>query len=438
MNIMFWVLMILMLLLAIGLLVFPLLRVRHNTAIAYKESNLRINDEKVKELDIDLQEGRIDQDFYKLAREELDRELLIDIPLESQQTAAIHYTGTLKRHPAVALLISVFVPMLALLLYLELGMHSASDESFVAEQRQSQQQPQGQQPSVEEMTRKLEEKLEKEGGTVQEWAMLGRAHKHLGKYELAAKAFAVALEKDTGNAELMLESAEMIALNNNQTFNAEARDLVLKAYAIEPDNPNALWFAGVAEYQHGNYKQAIEHLATLLPLAAGEEDVMKSIVTIVTKSREQLIAAGEDVPELTELLDIKNMAGVTAQTDTQVAEVASGTILNIKVDISKEARERFKANDVIFVYAKAKQGPRMPLAAKRMTLADLPVEVVLDDSMAMVEGMNLSAFEQLEVSARVSTSGSAIAQSGDYIGRIDVDSKAANTSLGVIINTLVP
>jgi len=437
MNITFWLLMILMLLLAIGLLVYPLLRMRENTSIAYKDSNLRINDEKIKELDVDLQEGRIDHDSYKLAREELDRELLIDIPLENQQTAAQHYTGSVKRHPALALMIAVFVPMMALLLYLELGMHSASEESFIAEQSQPQSQEK-EMPSVEEMTRTLEAKIEKEGGTVQEWTMLGRAQKYLGKYELAAKAFAVALEKDSSNAKLMLESAEMIALTNKQTFIPEARDLVLKAYALEPGNPNALWFAGVAEYQHGNYRQAIEHLTTLLPLAAGEEDVMSSIISIVTKSREQLIAKGEEVPELSALLGIEAKAAAVVLPDDQTVMVASGTRLQVAVDISADVREKFTANDVIFVYAKAKQGPRMTLAAQRMTLAELPAEIILDDSMAMVEGMNLSAFEQLVVSARVTKSGSAIAQSGDYIGRIDVDSNTANAPLNIIIDTVVP
>lgn len=437
MNITFWLLMILLLLLAIGLLVYPLLRARENASIAYKESNLKINEEKIKELDVDLQEGRIDHDSYKLAREELDRELLIDIPLENQQTAAQHYTGTAKRHPALALMIAVFVPMMALLLYLELGMHSASEESFIAEQSQQRSQEK-EMPSVEEMTRTLEAKIEKEGGTVQEWTMLGRAQKHLGKYELAAKAFAVALEKDSANAQLMLESAEMIALTNKQTFIPEARDLVLKAYALEPDNPNALWFAGVAEYQHGNYRQAIDHLTTLLPLATGEEEVMSSIISIVTKSREQLIAKGEDVAELSALLGIEAKAAAVVRPDDQTVAVASGTRLQVAVDVRADVREKFAANDVIFVYAKAKQGPRMPLAAQRMTLAELPAEIILDDSMAMVEGMNLSAFEQLVVSARVSKSGSAIAQSGDYIGHIDVDSNTANAPLNIIIDTVVP
>ena len=432
MNITFWLLMILMLLLAIGLLVLPLLRTRQNASIAYKESNLKINEEKNKELELDLQEGRIDHDSYKLARDELDRELLVDIPAESQQTAALHYTARAKRHPALALIITVFVPMLSLLTYLELGMHSASEDSFIAEQQQSQKK---EMPSVDEMTQTLEAKLEKEGGSVQEWTMLARAQKYLGKYELAAKAFAVALETDTDDAQLMLENAEMLALNNNQRFNAEARTLVLRAYELQPDNPNALWFAGVAEYQHKNYRQAIKHLTTLQPLAAGETDVLKSIASIVTQSREQLIAAGEEVAELAELLAV---TGDSAETIAQTKTSVSSTSLNIKVDVSNEVRKRFKANDAIFVYAKAKQGPRMPLAAQRLTLAELPADIVLDDGMAMVDGMNLSAFEQLVISARVTTSGSAIAQSGDYIGRIEVDSQAINTSLKVIIDTMVP
>lgn len=91
---MFWAILIVMLLVAIGVLVYPLLKVRENDSLAYKDSNLKINDEKIKELDLDLKEGRIDQVFYKLARQELDKELLIDIPVENQQTAALHYTNT--------------------------------------------------------------------------------------------------------------------------------------------------------------------------------------------------------------------------------------------------------------------------------------------------------------------------------------------------------
>jgi cytochrome c-type biogenesis protein CcmH len=293
------------------------------------------------------------------------------------------------------------------------------------------------------MTRKLEAKIEKEGGTVQEWIMLGRSHKYLGNNQQAANAFAVALEQDTENAQLMLERAEVLALTNDRVFTEDARALVLKAYQLDPENPNALWFIGVAEFQQGNHRQAITHLGKLLPMAGGEEDVMKSIVTIVAQSRQALVDAGEDVPELEEMLGIEQMkadaqAAEAATTPVTAAASSTATALSVAVDVSDSVRAKFKESDVVFVYAKAKQGPRMPLAVARLTLAALPATVTLDDSMAMVEGMNLSAFEQLVVSARVTSTGSAIAQSGDYIGQLDVTDKSADVTLNIEIDTIVP
>ena len=461
MNITFWILMILMLLLAIGLLVYPILKVRQSSTIAYKDSNININDEKIKELDLDLEEGRIDQFFYKAAREELDRELLIDIPAESRETAAQHYAGAAKRQPTLALIITIFIPTLVLLLYLQLGMHSASDEGFIASQKRPQQSASiegstKQSASMEQLTQQLSARIEKDGGSTQDWMMLARAHKYLGQYGLAEKSFVVALQQDENNAQLMLELAEVMALSNNRQFSEASRELVLKAYALEPNNANVLWFSGVAEYQYGNYRQAIDRLTALLPMAGSEEDVVKSATAMIANSRQQLIAAGEEMPELEELLGVSTLAdaGMTkavpvvtsaAATQTSVAPAASATAttgsitsLSVTVNVSDEVRKKFNANDVIFVYAKAKQGPRMPLAAQRMTLAELPATVVLDDSMAMMEGMNLSAFEQLVVSARASKSGTAIAQSGDYIGSTDFENNKTQASINIVIDTAVP
>ena len=310
-------------------------------------------------------------------------------------------------------------------------MNSASDENFVA-----QQQPQstGQQPSIEEMTKRLEQKIEAEGGTVEEWAMLARARKFMGNYELASKAFAVALEKDSQNAQLMLERAEVMALANDRIFTDEAKAVVRKAYALEPDNANAQWFAGVVEYQSENYRNAIDILVKLVPVARDDKDVMNSIIGIIAKSREQLLAAGEEVAELDELL------GVHSTVDAQQAatQPPSMTTLNVRVGISDEIREKFAASDTVFIYAKASQGPRMPLAAQRLSVSQLPADIVLDDSMAMVEGMNLSSFDQLVVSARGSKSGTAIAQSGDYIGQVEVTDKSSQKALQIMIDTLVP
>ena len=203
---------------------------------------------------------------------------------------------------------------------------------------------------------------------------------------------------------------------------------------------NALWFVGVAEYQHGNYQQAIQHLIKMLPMANKEEDVMRSVIGVIADSREKLIATGKEMPELETLLGVEanSMPAAPGVIEDKASGEVAATSLEIKVDISQEARKKFAANDIVFVYAKAKQGPPMPLAAQRLTLADLPATVVLDDSMAMVEGMNLSAYSQLEVSARVTKSGAAIAQSGDYQGQVDVETKATAAVLDIIIDTVVP
>jgi cytochrome c-type biogenesis protein CcmH len=79
----------------------------------------------------------------------------------------------------------------------------------------------------------------------------------------------------------------------------------------------------------------------------------------------------------------------------------------------------------------------MPLAVQKISLAELPAIVLLDDSMAMMEGMNLSSFDSVIISARITKTGSAMAQAGDYIGEYRVDDVAQASQVDIEINTLV-
>jgi cytochrome c-type biogenesis protein CcmH len=428
MNMLFWVLLLLMLLVAVVILIYPLLRTKSTSAIAYKDSNLGLYDDKLAELEADLGEGRIDHEQYQLARQEIDRELLLDIPTESRETASIHYASEVKRQPGLALMISVFLPMVALLVYMKLGMHASTDmqqahtQTPVAQAQQS-----GQAGSLEDMTRSLAERLQQKGGSQEEWAMLGRAYKHLGQYMMSVKAFEQA-NKMAPNAQLMIEQTESMALGNNQRFTAEARALVMRALELEPDNLNVLWFAGVAEFQAGNYRSSIEHLSRLSDEAKKDAEVERSLRLYIDKARSQLIAAGEDIPTTDEIMGVTAVSGDVA---------ASGANVQVKVDISSEVRSRFNPGDTVFVYAKAAAGPKMPLAAQRLTLAQLPATVTLDDSMAMMEGMNMSAFGSVVISARVTTTGSAIAKAGDYIGQFSVEDVSKTELVNIQIDTLV-
>jgi cytochrome c-type biogenesis protein CcmH len=86
----------------------------------------------------------------------------------------------------------------------------------------------------------------------------------------------------------------------------------------------------------------------------------------------------------------------------------------------------------VFVFARALSGPPMPLAVKRLRVADLPAQVSLSDSDAMMPQLKLSAFEQVELVARVSRAGNATA--GEWIGRSQPVSSNAREPLQLLID----
>src|SRR5205823_1263189 len=61
------------------------------------------------------------------------------------------------------------------------------------------------------------------------------------------------------------------------------------------------------------------------------------------------------------------------------------------VRLAPALRKQVKADDIVFVFARAAEGPAMPLAVLRARAADLPLQFALNDSMAMAQGMTVSA-----------------------------------------------
>ncbi len=444
MNIEFWGTLLLMSLIAITLLVIPLLRVRQRSKVAYRESNVSIFDDKLKELKVDLEDGVIDQAHYQFACNELERELLIDVADESVDRATASVMP-LKRKPVVAVIIAVFVPITAVVLYLNLGMYSAMSEATqaqTAEQGQTQAQMARQhQMSIPEMIKKLQQRIDARGGSEEDWTMLGRAYEYTKDYAKATQAFGKALALSPKNTDLMLAQAESMALQNNKQFGEPSKRLILKVLKLQPGNMKAMWFAGVAEFQAGDYHKSINYMTLLADTGTVKNAKLKQIILgYVTAARRKLIASGEKMPELESMekkKKIRAMSVATTQTTRPARSSSSASsqpaVLHIHVTVSKEVKQQFKGDADVFVYAKAQQGPKMPLAVKRMKLSQFPATIVLSDSMAMMKGMNMSAFGKVIISARVTTSGSAIARPGDYIGTVKVNDVHTDKTINVII-----
>ena len=98
--------------------------------------------------------------------------------------------------------------------------------------------------------------------------------------------------------------------------------------------------------------------------------------------------------------------------------------------LSPELAAKTSPNDTVFIFARAAEGPPMPLAVLRKRVADLPISFALDDSMAMSPAAKLSSQPRVVVGARISRSGNAMPQPGDLEG---VSPPVSNSASGVKI-----
>jgi cytochrome c-type biogenesis protein CcmH len=110
------------------------------------------------------------------------------------------------------------------------------------------------------------------------------------------------------------------------------------------------------------------------------------------------------------------VAGSPRSAEAAPAADTAAASLTVTVSLSPALAKKAAPNDVVFIFARAAQGPRMPLAIVRKQVKDLPATVVLDDSNGMSTDMKLSSAPEVIVVARVSKSGMANAQNGDLEG----------------------
>jgi len=222
---------------------------------------------------------------------------------------------------------------------------------------------------------------------------------------------------------ILLSWADAQAMVQQGKMNGKPAELVRKAVKLAPDDPTALWLAGMVEEQAGNFAQAVVYWERLAPLLAGDAESSQRVIELIARARKK--AGMEPAAPM--------VAGQSAP-----APAATSASVNIRVSISPALQQQVSGEETLFIYAKALQGPRMPLAAARLKVADLPLEMQLDDSLAMTPQAQISNFEQVVVGARVSRAGGAIAQSGDLRGEISPVTVGGSDLIEIVIDSVVP
>jgi cytochrome c-type biogenesis protein CcmH len=255
---------------------------------------------------------------------------------------------------------------------------------------------------VEAMIKTLSERVKSNPDEVESWAMLGRAQAVLGRHAQAVPALqrAVALRGD--DAALLTEYADALAVVNGRNLDGEPSRLLAKALTIEPNHPKALLLSGMHAFQQQDYAQALQRWEKVVQLSPGG-DLAQQIQGVIEEARKR---AGGAVP----------MAAPSAATATTTTAAVPGPTVSGTVTLAPALAAKARPDDTVFVFARAAEGPRMPLAILRKQVKDLPLAFTLDDSMAMSPAAKLSSAPRVLVGARISTSGNATPQPGDLQG----------------------
>jgi len=400
---MFWVYAALLTVAALAFLVTPLLRNRSKAApaISRQDSNLTVYRDQLAELDADLAAGTIGQEQWEAARGDLQRGLIEDTGAPAAAAAPV-----VTRSMAVAAGVAIAVPLVAVSVYLGFGSPQGLDPGKVnATQGAPHDLTQAQ---IESMVTHLAQRLESKPDDVEGWIMLARTYSALGRHNEAVGAYAKAEALFPENAQLLADYADSLAMAQGQTLVGKPEALVQRALKADGNNLKALALAGTVEFEKQNFAKAVEYWNRILPLLPADSEMENSVRASIKEAEDKL--GGVSTPALAQ-------AGKADKSKPSAAPAAAGGArLSGTIKLAPALASRASPEDTVFVLARPAQGSRMPLAAVRIKVKDLPMAFSFDDSMAMSPEAKLSNYADVVVAARVSKSGNVMPEAGDLEG----------------------
>jgi cytochrome c-type biogenesis protein CcmH len=255
------------------------------------------------------------------------------------------------------------------------------------------------------------------------WIMLARSYTVLGRFSDALPAYRRATELQPKNPSLLADYADAIGATQGSIGNPESVALIERALAADPKHPKALALAGTVAYDRGDFTGAIARWQTLADVLPPDNELLKQVQASIAEAREHAgasTAGALPAPGPAATMATRPVAAspdsVSPATTGAAGASTAATSVSGSVALAPALAGRAAPGDTIFVFARAAEGGRMPLAVQRARVADLPLSFKLDDSMAMAPNAKLSGARSVIVSARISKSGNAMPQAGDLSG----------------------
>ncbi|OHU96048.1 c-type cytochrome biogenesis protein CcmI [Pseudoalteromonas byunsanensis] len=390
-----WVMFALLTLLAVLFVVVPFFR-RENVLTVDNQANaerIDIYHQRLNELNAELSNQRIEQDAYQESVLELKRRLLNELSPEQQLSSR----GNNRIFALTGLLFTVTVS--------GVFYHFTGSQQQIAnwydaieklpEYGERAVLQQGQRLTANELQAfalGLRTKLANSGDDAVAWMLLGRIAMSLNDYEMAKQAFDKALKMEPENSNILVNYSQVLLVEGSESGMNRAARLLARVLRNDPTNIDAISLLALIAYEKQDWREAKTAFEVLLA-SMSSEDPRYSMI-------EQRIA------EIEQKLSPKS--------------TASPVSLQVEVSIGAHLREQLPQQGTLFVFAKATDGPAMPLAVAKLTNFNLPLRVTLDDSMAMMPSLKLSSYQNVIITARISTDESVMAQEGELEGQSEV------------------
>jgi len=407
MNLTYWLVVSVLLAIAFFIIIPPLWKKREIKQADSDNRNIKIAQERASDLKQQLESASLTQAQFDEQYAELELTLGDDLDIAQSESKNI------SQGRWVVPVILIFVPLLSVLAYLSLG---EPDALIKAEIKQTQQADNGSQ-DINSVITGLAQRLTQNPDNAEDWVLLGRSFKYVKQYRLAANSFEKAYAIVGDQPELMLQLADSLAMANGGNLAGKSTELIFKALDKEPDNVTGLWLAGMAKAEMRDFSQAILYWRKLEVLLPPGSDSRKQVQQLISTTQAQNGEGNE----------VEDVAAIAKDAETAIS-------INVQVSLKHELKARVNSGDTVFIYAKALTGPPMPLAIVRKQVSDLPLSVTLNDAMAMMPAMKLSNFKQVKVMARISKSGTAMQQKGDFTGAVELLELTGETSVVIVIN----
>jgi len=431
----FWILAAGLTVLALCLLLPALLHTRPDAAVGTDatQANLAILRGQLAQLDAEHAAGSLDAEQHRSARAEIARRVL-----DEEAVAAPPRRAGAAR--TTALSVGLAVPLFALVGYGFLGNMdalSARPAAIANGSPEAEVKPEQVTAMVESLAKRMQQRPDDPMG----WTLLARAYGALQRFPEASQAYARAIALSPKDAQLLADHADVLAMLQNRSVSGEPARLVAQALLIDPKNQKALALAGSAAFERKDFALAITHWTQARQLAPADSEFAAGLDSSIAEARGLAAGAGgvTATPASTAAASATVTTTAASASATATATVTSTSSAGVtgRVTLAPALEARVAPTDTVFIFARAADGPRMPLAIMKRRVSDLPISFKLDDSQAMSPEMKLSKFASVVVGARISKSGQATPTAGDLTGQ-SKPLAAGGPAIELVIDSVQP